>query len=205
MNNGSFFATIICIDKRGCEMTVKKKLSGNNIDRMPDIAFRGMSFLFWVWGIFASPAKKLKKFGINPGDTVVDFGCGPGNYIKDASLLAGDTGVVYAADIHELAVRAISRKIVKNNLSNVKPVLVKDYKCEIPDNTADVIYALDMFHMVKHPDIFLKELHRMMKKNGKLIIEDGHQPRELSKEKINKSKLWSIREELKGWLVCSPA
>ncbi|MBN2402128.1 MAG: class I SAM-dependent methyltransferase [Spirochaetes bacterium] len=186
-------------------MAIKERMMGSNMDRIPDIAFRGMSFLFWIWGIFASPGKKLKKFGIKPGDTVVDFGCGPGNYIKDVSLLAGGKGVVYAADIHELAIKAINKKISRYNLKNVKPVLVRDYKCDIPDNSADVIYALDMFHMVKQPDLLLKELHRMLKKDGKLFIDDGHQPRKESKRKIEGSKLWSINEEFKGWLVCTPA
>ncbi len=182
----------------------KVNLMGNNMDRIPDVAFRGMSFLFLIWGIFASPGKKLKKFGIRAGDTVIDFGCGPGNYIKEASSLAGTEGVVYAADVHELAIKSVNRKIAKYNLKNVKPVLVKDYKCDIGDNTADVIYALDMFHMVKQPDLFLKELHRMMKKSGRLIIEDGHQPREQSRQKISGLKLWNIKEENKGWLVCTP-
>jgi ubiquinone/menaquinone biosynthesis C-methylase UbiE len=186
-------------------MKIKHTFSGSNMDRMPDLAFRGMSFLFLIWGIFSSPGKKLKKFGIKPGDAVVDYGCGPGNYIDEASLLTGDKGIVYAADIHELAIKAINKKIAKNNLTNVKPVLVKDYRCDIPDNAADVIYALDMFHMVKEPDLFLKELHRMLKRNGRLIIEDGHQPREQSRKKIMGSMLWNIKEESKGWLVCAPA
>jgi ubiquinone/menaquinone biosynthesis C-methylase UbiE len=185
-------------------MKLKQTLSGSNMDRMPDIAFRGMSFLFWIWGIFGSPGKKLKKFGIKPGDVVVDYGCGPGNYIKDASLLAGGKGTVYAADIHELAIIAITKKIRKLNLSNVKTAHVKDYKCDIPENSVDVIYALDMFHMVKEPDLFLKELRRMLKKSGRLIIEDGHQPRGQSKQKISTTKLWNFKEETKGWLVCTP-
>ena len=185
-------------------MTVKSKLMGSNTDRIPDLAFRVMSFLLSIWGLFASPMKKLEKFGIKTGDTVIDFGCGPGNYIKVASQLTGSSGVVYAADVHELAIKAIDKKIKKHNLKNVRTVLVADYKCELKDNAADVIYALDMFHMVKEPDLFLQELHRLLKKNGKLFIEDGHQPREQSKKKIINSKKWSITEETKGWLVGVP-
>ena len=185
-------------------MTVKSKLLGNNTDRIPDLAFRAMSFLFIIWGIFAAPMKKLSKFGIKEGNTVIDFGCGPGNYIKAASQLSGNNGIVYAADVHELAMKAVNKKIKKYDLKNVKTVLVKNYKCELEDNIADVIYALDMFHMVKEPDLFLQELHRLLKKNGKLFIEDGHQPREQSKRKIINSKKWSISEETKGWLVGIP-
>lgn len=185
-------------------MAIKEKMLGNNMDRMPDIAFRGMSFIFFIWGLFANPGKKLKEFVIKPGDSVIDYGCGPGNYIKEASSLVGDKGTVYAADIHELAIKSVNRKIAKYSLNNVKTVLVKDYKCDISNNAADVIYALDMFHMVKHPDVLLKELHRMLKQNGRLIIEDGHQARKQSKQKIIATELWNILEETKGWLVCAP-
>ena len=185
-------------------MGIKQKLTGTGMDIMPDFAFKGMSFIFSIWEIFASPGKMLEKFGIRPGDTIIDYGCGPGSYIRAASSLAGREGIVYAADIHKLAIASVKKKISRYQLTNVRTVLIVDGKCDIPENTADVIYALDMFHMVNQPEAFLKELHRLVKKNGRLIIEDGHQPREQSRQKINDSKLWNIKGETKGWLVCTP-
>ena len=57
-----------------------------------------------------------------------------------------------------------------------------------------------MFHMIKEPGPFLKELHRLLKRDGFLIIDDGHQPRSETKIKINDSKVWKIVEELKDHL-----
>ncbi|HRX15999.1 MAG TPA: class I SAM-dependent methyltransferase [Spirochaetota bacterium] len=185
-------------------MSVLETISGSGMDRIPNIAFRGMSFLFAIWEIFASPEKLLKKFKIKEGNTVVDYGCGPGSYIKAASTLAGQNGIVYAADVHELAIAAVNKKIERYGLTNVKTAQVTDYKSEIPDNCADVVYALDMFHMVKTPNLFLKEIHRIIKKDGRLYIEDGHQSRKNSKKKIESSKSWKIEEEYRGFLVCSP-
>jgi ubiquinone/menaquinone biosynthesis C-methylase UbiE len=63
---------------------------------------------------------------------------------------------------------------------------------------------MDMFHMVKHSDRFLAELHRILKSDGRLIIEDGHQPREKTKNKINQTRVWKIVEQEKRYLVCKP-
>ncbi|WP_368733850.1 methyltransferase domain-containing protein [Desulfobacter hydrogenophilus] len=49
-----------------------------------------------------------------------------------------------------------------------------------------MVYARDMFHMVEKPDVFLNELSRLVKKEGTIIIEDGHQPRTRRFRKSNK-------------------
>jgi len=74
----------------------------------------------------------------------------------------------------------------------------------MPSHTADVIYALDMFHMVRNTLVFLTELFRLVKPYGVLFLEDGHQSRNLSKEKVNKSACWKIAEETKEFLKCHP-
>ena len=61
-----------------------------------------------------------------------------------------------------------------------------------------------MFHMVRNTFIFLQELKRISKPDGILIIEDGHQPRALAKEKIMKSELWEIVEENDSFITCRP-
>ena len=183
---------------------MKKVLFGNEIERMPDTAFRIMKLFFVIYYFFKPAGKYLRKFGIRNGDTVVDYGCGTGACIKDASALVGDNGIVYAADIHELAIESVEKLIQKHKLLNVKTVLTDGKKCNIDDNAADLIYALDMFHMVKEADSFLHELHRIAKPGGTLIIEDGHQPRRIAREKILRSEVWEITRETKRFLNCKP-
>jgi ubiquinone/menaquinone biosynthesis C-methylase UbiE len=183
---------------------MKKVLFGNEVEKMPDFAFRMMKLFFIIY-YFLKPARRyLKKFGIIPGSTIVDYGCGTGACIKDASLMVGEKGKVYAVDVHEMAIASVEKLKKKFNLANVITVLTDGIKSEIPDDTADMIYALDMFHMVKEPGLFLKELCRITRRDGVLIIEDGHQPRSASKEKILKSGCWKIIKEEKKILKCSP-
>ncbi len=177
---------------------------GNEMDRMPDWAFKIMAFMFDVADIFMSPDRKLDAFDIRKGQTVVDWGCGTGRYLKPASELVGDQGTVYAVDIHQLAVEAADKIACKHHLKNVHSILTDGKSVGIPSQTADLIYALDMFHMVKDTDTFLKELCRITRPEGILVLEDGHQPRELAKQKVNHSACWEIISETKSYIKCKP-
>lgn len=183
---------------------MKNILFGNEMERMPDSVFWIMKQMFKIYYLIKPVDKYIGTFGIKKGDTVVDYGCGPGAFIKSASLLAGETGTVYAVDLHEMAILAVKELIRKNDLKNVKPVLAVGNGVAIPDKIADVVYAIDMFHMVKESDIFLKEICRITKNEGVLILEDGHQPRNLTIEKIKRSGCWKINEEQKRFLKCLP-
>lgn len=183
---------------------MKNKLFGNEIDRMPDFTFRMMKVMFVIYYFFKPARKYLQKFGIKPGFTVVDYGCGTGAFVKDASSTVGENGVVYAVDIHDMAIETVKKVIEKYALTNVRPVLTDGTRSALPDEVADLVFALDMFHMVKDNRAFLQELNRITKTGGTLIIEDGHQPRSASKEKILKSGLWKITGEEKRFLKCTP-
>ena len=94
--------------------------------------------------------------------------------------------------------------MAKQNLRNVQPILIEGYSSTLPNETADVVYAIDMFFIIKNPTEFLTELKRIIKRNGILVIDDGHQPRSLTKQKILDSGQWDIFEETPDHLKCKP-
>jgi ubiquinone/menaquinone biosynthesis C-methylase UbiE len=186
-------------------MGSKDKVSIGNSERMPDMAFRLMSLTFDVIDLLHPHVDgRAETFGIKEGSTVVDYGCGPGRYTTRFSKLVGDSGKVYAVDIHELAIDTVKRKIARLSLRNVEPVLARGYNSSLPDHVADTVCVLDMFFGIKEPTEFLKELKRIVKKDGMLVIDDGHQPRDVTKKKILASNLWVIEEEIKDHLKCRP-
>ncbi len=176
------------------------------IDRemIPDIGFYMMSLFFKVYYFFRSQDKYFNSFGIKPGFVVIDYGCGPGDYIKPALAAVGEKGKVYAVDIHKLAIKSVKKLIKRKDMHNVIPVLADGYSCSIKDNKADLVYALDMFHMIEDVNPFLYELNRLLKKDGILILEDGHQKRESTKEKVRYSGKWEIIEETERHIRCKP-
>ena len=179
------------------------KLLGKDREVIPNIAFRIMTAImklidfFWKYS-----SKNFETLELKPGQTVIDYGCGPARYIQKASKIVGKSGKVIAVDIHPLAIRNVETKIKKYNLRNVEVVLADGYTTPIVSSSADVVYALDMFHMIKQPTELLTELCRLLKQDGILIIEDGHQPRSETIQKIENSGVLKIIQETKFHLKC---
>lgn len=150
-------------------------------------------------------AKRCRAFGIGEEMTVVDYGCGLGRYTTRFAAMVGPKGKVYAVDIQPLAVEEVKRRAAKQDFLNVQAMLAQGYDSGLPGGVADVICAIDMFSKVQDPTRFLTELRRITRDNGTLVIDDGHQPRSATKEKIQASGQWVIREETRDHLKCSPA
>ena len=183
---------------------MRVNIFGKGMDRMPDLAFKIMALMFKIRDMFIQNDKLLYEFGIRQGQSIVDWGCGPGSYIRKASELVGTGGKVYAIDIHELAIEYVNKRISKENIQNVTALVASKERCPLNDNSIDLIYALDMFHMVANPIIFLKELNRISKPDGILFIDNGHQKRDKAKTKINSSGTWKITEERSRYMKCRP-
>jgi len=184
---------------------VMDKIMGKGAERIPKSAFYIMTFLMKIMDFFGNYSnKRFRELGIKNGQKVIDYGCGPARYLKNSSRAVGKKGRVYAVDIHPTAIKMANDKIKKFNLKNVKAIQADGYSVNIPENTADLIYALDMFHMVKEPDMLLRELRRLVKPDGFLIIDDGHQSREETKYKIINSGFWNIEKEHENRLKCVP-
>ncbi len=109
---------------------------------------------------------------------------------------------MYALDIHDLAIDTVRKRIARRKLRNVHPILIEGYNSTLSDDTADVVCAIDMFFIIKNSAAFLAEIKRIVKRNGILVIDDGHQPRSVTKQKIFDSGLWDIFEETSDHLKC---
>ncbi|MBT7092841.1 MAG: methyltransferase domain-containing protein [Bacteroidetes bacterium] len=92
----------------------------------------------------------------------------------------------------------------RNKLHNVYPTKANRYFVPIQENKADLIYVLDVFHMVSQPDEFLNELHRLVKTEGTVILEDGHQKRSKTIDKVKNNGRWHIVSENKKHLNLKP-
>ncbi len=183
---------------------MKARIFGKGLERIPNSLFRVMSLIFVIRDRLTAPWSILDRFNITRGQTVVDYGCGTGSYLRRASELVGSEGRVLAVDVHELAIKAVLRRIERERLGNVTVLLAEADKPFIPEESADVIWALDMFHMVRDPDAFLKGLYRICKGKGVLYIDNGHQARREARTKIISSRMWEIAEENKRYMKCIP-
>jgi ubiquinone/menaquinone biosynthesis C-methylase UbiE len=165
----SFFWVFIYIscDKYLCK---GEKTAMNN--PVSAFHFKFMSFGFKFRDFFLPPKNILKEVGIKHGFHVLDYGCGPGNYIVPLAELVGKSGKIYALDIHPLAIRSVQSIASKRQLTNVETIC-SDCKTGLQDNSVDVALLYDTFHTLSDPDGVLKELHRVLKRNGILSFSSG--------------------------------
>jgi ubiquinone/menaquinone biosynthesis C-methylase UbiE len=172
---------------------------------MPDLEFRAMSAMMALLERFRPIARRrVSTFGIEPGMVVVDYGCGPGRYTVALSEAVAETGRVYAVDIHPLAIEAVRRKSAAHALTNVTAQPVDGYASGLADHLADAVCALDMFFAVREPTTLLRELWRITKPTGRLILDDGHAPRSSTHAKLRAAGMWRIVEEQRDHLTCVP-
>lgn len=183
-------------------MTVSDKAFGKNREQIPNWAFRMMTFVMKTMDLFGYSKKNFARLNIQKGQVVVDYGCGPARYIHNISKAIGSEGKLYATDIHPIAIEKANNKIRKYKLNNTETIITMGYDCPLPDQTSDVLLALDMFHMIQNTNALLKEFYRISKPDGIVLIEDGHQAREETKAKILKSGFFEIESENKYHIIC---
>ena len=172
---------------------VPELLSRTGKEKIPDFSFKVMSLTVKIVDSCTQYADwNFKKLKIKKGQTVIDYGCGPARYIRNASLAVGPSGRVVALDIHPLAIKMVKEAAQKHNLVNVVPVLAHGYHTSLEGEVADVIYALDVFHMIEDSSRFLAEVHRLLKPDGIFILEDGHQSRKDTLRKVQDTDLFRV-------------
>jgi ubiquinone/menaquinone biosynthesis C-methylase UbiE len=113
----------------------------------------------------------LRETGIQPGMNVLDFGCGPGRYTIPAAKLVGSHGVVYAVDVHPLAIKMLEKGAARTKLTNLRPIH-SDCDSGLAPSSIDAVLLYDALHDVEDREAVLKELHRVLKPDGKVWYKD---------------------------------
>ena len=140
---------------------------------MPSIFFRVMSWSFRKRNAAAFTSRFLDEAGIRAGDTVLDFGCGPGSFSVAAALRTGPSGRVHACDIQPLAAGFIRRKAAEAGVANVT-FLCAGRDTGLAAGSVDVVLLYDVLHMLSEPGAVLTELSRVLRPGGLLSVSDHH-------------------------------
>ena len=156
-----------------------------------NLGFRAMTWLFKLRDLLKPRGKVLAEVGLKPGDRVLDFGCGPGGYVRPAVKLIGPAGEYIALDVNRLAVKAVENLAFKHGLNNVRTVR-SGLKTGLPDASVDVAFLYDVFHAVSKPQAVLAELARVLKPGGILSFSDHHLEDEQAKAAVTGGGLFTF-------------
>ncbi len=110
---------------------------------------------------------------VQPGDDVLDLGCGVGALGLVSAQLVG-TGRVTMVDVDSEAVRCATRAVEAAGLTNCR-VLASDVCAAVRDERFDVVISNPPFHIGKHTDLdvpsqFMLDAARVLKSGGRLAL-----------------------------------
>ena len=124
--------------------------------------------------MFSDPLKNLKAIPLKEDDVVADMGAGTGYYSIAAGTLS-PRGKVYAIEIEKDYLETIKIKVRDAHLSNVEIIsgdVEKLGGTKINDHVATVVVVSNILFQVEKKDIFLKEVKRVLRPKGKVLLVD---------------------------------
>ncbi|HEV2457551.1 MAG TPA: class I SAM-dependent methyltransferase [Ktedonobacterales bacterium] len=116
------------------------------------------------------PEKLLRKLGVRAGDTVADIGCGPGFFTLPAAAIAGQRGMVLAADIQGEMLTTVRSRAAEQGLTNVRVLKTSESEIPLPEGSCDFVLLAFVLDEVDQRSTFLHRAARAMKSTGKLAV-----------------------------------
>ena len=161
---------------------------------MSDSHFRKMCWMYKFRDFFIPRSKILSEIDIKRGFVILDYGCGPGSYSVVAARLVGETGKVYALDIHPLAIEKVKATASRKGLTNVEAIQ-SDCATGLENESVDVVLLCDILHHLGERDATLKELHRVLKPEGTLSVNDHHMKDHEIESMITGTRRFELRKK----------
>jgi len=109
---------------------------------------------------------------IKSGDVVLDLGSGAGNDAFVARSITGDSGKVIGVDFTETMIQKARKNAEKLKLNNVEFRYGDIENLPVSDESIDVVISNCVLNLVPNKKQALKEIFRVLKKDGHFSISD---------------------------------
>lgn len=113
------------------------------------------------------PALVLKDIGLGSNTVWADIGCGTGFFTIP---LAKQVQQVYALDIRAEMLDDLNKSLTKLEILNVKVLQSEESRFPLTEQLIDGILTSLVLHEVDDPVAFFRELNRILKKDGRLVV-----------------------------------
>lgn len=147
----------------------------------------------------------LREIGIRKGQTILDFGCGSGEYTIPAARIVGEAGIVYALDMDKEALDELMHRAESEGLRNIKRMTTHgEVEINLNDGTVDVVLLYDIFWYFPLTDPrltkLLAEVHRITKLDALISVYPKHIDSSRLKDKIEKAR-FRLKDKYSGMFI----
>jgi ubiquinone/menaquinone biosynthesis C-methylase UbiE len=118
------------------------------------------------------PDRIMDALGIADASVVADVGAGSGWFTIRLARRVGPQGVVYAQDVQQEMLNAITRRVQREGLANVRPVLGRGSDPRLPAASLDAVLLVDAYHEIQDRVTMLANIAKALKPQGRLGVVD---------------------------------
>lgn len=140
---------------------------------------------------FAGTGNPFLFGDLQPGETVVDIGCGAGLDSLIAATQVGAGGTVIAIDMTAEMRAKAARAATEAGLSNIDIREGFAERLPVPDATADVVVSNGVINLCPDKLAVFRELFRVLKLGGRIQVGDILVHKEVPQDAKDDIELWS--------------
>jgi len=116
------------------------------------------------------PDVAIDALDLTRGMVVADIGAGSGYMTVRMAKKVGPTGKVYGEDIQPEMIDLLQRRITKEKITNVIPLLGLTDDPKLPAAAIDLELLVDVYHEFSEPQKMLRGLRAALKPSGRLVL-----------------------------------
>jgi SAM-dependent methyltransferase len=119
---------------------------------------------------------RLAERYVQPGNRVLDFGCGPGFFTREFAKRVGESGQVYSVDLQEEMLKILRGKLeAEGLLPRITTHPCKPDSIGLPgemNGTFDTAFTIFVVHEVPDPAKLFREIALLLKPGGTLFYTE---------------------------------